>query len=170
MGSGASTTARRGQSQICTDIPIHVHNANAFLSKMRRIVDGIDITPFDGLNAQELIETLPMGESKEASMILIVYILLSRSESKMAELMISLIDSELGILEKLSMMIETDKWPRSFSGHNQLQFVARKENDFLHAYISSITSNPSMRLVSSKISSPFVSIFNVIKKVVETTG
>lgn len=148
---------------------MHVHNANSFLNKTRKIVDGIDIAPFKDLRVHELQETLPMGDHKEESMILMVYILLVRSESKVADLILALIDSDLDILQTLSRMIERDEWPKTFSGHNHLQFVSRKENDFLHTYISSITLNPKMRLVSSKISSPFVSIFQVIRKVVETT-
>lgn len=148
---------------------MHVFNANSFLEKMRKIIDGVDITPFKSLTIQELIDTLPMGEDKESSMMLMVYILLSKSDTKLADLFTTLIHSKFGILQTLSRMIENDEWPKSFSGTNQLQFVSRKENDFLHAYISRITENHKMRLVSTKVSSPIVSIFIIIKKVVETT-
>lgn len=168
MGSGQSSTSRRIQSELCADIPTHVFNANSFLGKMRRIIDGIDIEPFKDLSIEELQETLPMGEHKESSMTLMVYILLSRSQTKSADLMMTFIHSDLEILHTLSNMIELDEWPKTFSGHNQLQFVSRKETEFLYAYIGSITKNPKMRLVSSKISSPFVSIFTILKKIVET--
>lgn len=146
---------------------MHVHNANSFLYKTMRIVDGTDLTPFQDLTIHEMHDILPMGKDKEMSMIIMVYILLLRSESKVADLILTLIDSDAEILQTLFRMIERDEWPKSFSGHNHLQFVARKENDFLRTYIGSLTLDPKMRLVSTKISSPFVSIFQVIRKVVE---
>lgn len=165
---GSEQSKSRIESEICADIPTHVFNANSFMEKMRRTINGIDMEPFQYLSIEKLQEALPMGEHKESSMILMVYILLSRSQTKTADLMMTFIRSDIGILKTLSNMIEKDEWPKTFAGHNQLQFVVRKETEFLHAYIGSITKNPKMRLVSSKISSPFVSIFTILKKVVES--
>ena len=167
MGSGQSSTSKRIQSEICNDIRMHVFNGNSFLAKMRKTIKGIDTEPFKDTSIERLQEILPMGEHKESSMIFMVYLLLLRSKSQMADLMLTLIHSDLEILHTLSNMIERDEWPKTFSGHNQLPSVARKESDFLYAYISSITKNPKMRLVSSKVSSPFVSIFQIIKTIVE---
>ena len=50
------------------------------------IVDGIDLTPSQGLSIHEIQDILPMGEGKEKLMILMVYILLLRSNSKVADL------------------------------------------------------------------------------------
>ena len=53
-------------------------------------------------------------------------------------------------------MIELDQWPKSRN------YLSQEENDFLRAHISTITVNPTMRLVSTKVS-PIVSIFKSFK-------
>lgn len=167
MGSGVSTVAQKRQADICDDIPMHVINANSFLKKINKIVSGINLKLFEGLSIEDMLGFLPMGENKEKSMIVVFYVLLSRSQTKASDLMKHLIHSNLGILQTLYTMIEKDNWPLTFGGHNQLTFVSRKEDEFLHSFISSITQDPKMRLVSTKVSSPIVSIFAVIKNVVK---
>ena len=144
---------------------MHVLNANKFLVKTRKIIDGLDLTPFEGVPVEKLQEILPMGEDKENSMILMVYILMSRSQTKPASLVMEIIHSGIDILHALDRMIEREEWPKSFNGVNQIKFVTRKEDEFLHQYISTITQYPSMRLVSAKVSSPIVSIFQVLKHI-----
>lgn len=147
---------------------MHILKVDGFIEKLRRVRSQIDVPMFASVPLEVLVSTLPHGQLKEESLLILVYILIYRLKSKTADVFLQLVNSNVGVVDTLNSMYLDDTWPQSFNGFNQIPSVIRTENLFLSATVGRITKNRSYQLVSNKASSPIVSLFHVLEWFDET--
>jgi len=148
---------------ITKEMSTHIDNFSSFLTKARKISKSIQPI-FEAVTPAELFEILPKGEHRVSSITLMTIVLASKSGSKSADLFLRIIQSDDDILTTLFRMITSGNWPSTFNGQNLLVQTGRQDKLLISSTVGIIISLDKLNEFSSiKVSSPIISMFQVIK-------